>query len=105
MNTYNYEEALFRIDPNLRELCNQKELYVQFNKRNAGEPLSARNELEELICLYSISTHKMFRQFAELLEKYTEPIINSFVMVQKVASKNEKSRLSKSPIESLNRKI
>lgn len=40
MNTYDYEEALFRIYPNL------KELYVQFNQRNADKPLSARNELK-----------------------------------------------------------
>ena len=47
----------------------------------------------------------MFRQFAELLEKYKEPIINSFIMVEKAASKNGKSRLSNGPIESLNRKV
>lgn len=104
MNTYDYEEALFKIDPNLQELRDLKELYVQFNQRNADKPLSARNELEELIYLYSNSNHEMFRQFSELLEKYKDPIINSFIMVEKVSSKNDKSRLSNGPIESMNRK-
>lgn len=105
MNTYDYEEALFRIDSNLQELRDLKELYVQFNQRNADKPLSARNELEELIYLYSNSNHEMFRQFSELLERYKDPIINSFIMVEKVSSKNEKSRLSNGPIESMNRKV
>ena len=105
MNTFDYEEALFRIDSNLQELRDLKELYVQFNQRNADKPLSARNELEELIYLYSNSSHEMFRQFSELLEKYKDPIINSFIMVEKVSSKKEKSRLSNGPIESMNRKV
>ena len=29
MNTYDYEDSLFMIDPNLRELRDLKELYVQ----------------------------------------------------------------------------
>lgn len=105
MNTFDYEESLFRVDHNLQELRDQKELYVQFNKRNEGNPLSARLELDGLISMYSISEHEMFRQFAELLEKYKEPIINSFIMVEKTASKAGKSRLSNGPIESLNRKV
>ena len=105
MNTFDYEESLFRIDSNLQELRDQKERYIQFNKRNEGNPLTARLELDELISTYSISDHEMFRQFAELLEKYKEPIINSFIMVEKAASKNGKSRLSNGPIESLNRKV
>ena len=47
----------------------------------------------------------MFREFAELLDKYKEPIINYFIMVEKANSKNGESRLSNGPIESLNRKI
>lgn len=47
MNTYDYEDTLFRIDPNLKEFRDLKELYVQFNSRNGGNPLLARNELED----------------------------------------------------------
>ena len=67
--------------------------------------MSARYELEELISLYRLSAHEMFREFAELLDKYKEPIINSFIMVEKANSKNRESRLSNGPIESLNRKV
>ena len=105
MNTFDYEEALFKIDSNLQELRDQKELYVQFNKRNEGKPMSARYELEELISLYRLSTHEMFREFAELLDKYKEPIINSFIMVEKASSKNGESRLSNGTIESQNKKV
>lgn len=38
MNTYDYEDSLFMIDPNLRELRDLKELYIQFNTRNSGNP-------------------------------------------------------------------
>ena len=51
------------------------------------------------------SGHEIFREFASLLEKYQDPIINSFIMVEKIG--NEKiydTRLSNGPIESLNRK-
>lgn len=83
MNTYDYEDALFRIDPNLKDFRELKELYISFNSRNAGNPVSAKTELDTLIHLYSQSSHEMFRTFASLLEKYKEPIINSFIMVEK----------------------
>ena len=41
MNTYDYQDALYQIDPNLRELRELKEMYVQFNERNAGHPMDA----------------------------------------------------------------
>ena len=87
MNTFDYEEALFRIDSNLQELRDQKEMYIRFNKRNERNTLTARFELDELIAMYNISEHEMFRQIAELLEKYKEPIINSFIMVEKLLLK------------------
>lgn len=106
MNTYDYEDALFRIDSNLREYRDLKELYIQFNSRNGGKPLEARNELHELIQHYKNSGHEMFRDFAALLEKYEDPIINSFIMVEKVGTgKIYNARLSNGPIESINRKV
>ena len=63
MNTYDYEDALFRIDPNLRD-------------------------------------------FRDLKEKYEDPIVNSFVMVEKIgAGRIYDARLSNGPIESINRKM
>ena len=106
MNTYDYESWLFRISPNLKDYRDLKELYIQFNARNAGNPVSARKELTELIQVYMKSDHEIFREFAALLEKYQDPIINSFIMVEKIGNgKIYDTRLSNGPIESLNRKV
>ena len=106
MNTYDYEDALFRIDPNLKDFRDLKELYIQFNTRNAGKPIEASKELEELILIYQDSEHEIFRDFANLLITYKDYIINSFVMVEKHGfGKVYESRLSNGPIESINRKV
>ena len=106
MNTYDYEDALFRIDPRLRTLRDLKENYVMFNSRNAGQPLRAAEEIEDIIDQYLQSDDSIFIDFALLLLKYREPIINSFVMVEKCGPGGlYDSRLSNGPIESLNRKV
>ena len=106
MNTYDYEDALFRIDPNLRDFRDLKEKYVQFNSRNGGNPIKARSELCELISEFRRTRFEIFRDFASLLEKYENPIVNSFVMVEKIgAGRIYDARLSNGPIESINRKI
>ena len=106
MNTYDYEDALFRIDYKLKEFRDLKELYLQFNARNGGNPSQAQIELEELIETYRKSRHEIFREFASLLEKYKSSIINSFIMVEKIGNgRIYDSRLSNGPIESINRKI
>ena len=105
MNTYDYEDALFRIDPKLKDFRDLKQLYIQFNSHNAGNPIEARKELDELIIVYHSSEYDLFRDFAVLLEKYKDYIINSFIMVEKHGyGKVYDSRLSNGPIESLNRK-
>ena len=83
MNTYDYEDALFRIDPNLKDFRDLKEMYVQFNSRNGGNPLLARNELKELIQTYKSSRFEIFRDFASLLKKFEDPIVNSFIMAER----------------------
>ena len=106
MNTYDYEDALFRIDPKLRDYRELKEKYIQFNSRNDGNPTEARREIRTLIQDYKNSTHDIFREFASLLEKFEDPIINSFIMVEKIGDgKIYNSRLSNGPIESINRKV
>ncbi len=106
MNTYDYEDALFRIDPKLREYRDLKEKYVQFNSRNAGNPSEAKKEMQTLIQEYRNSEYEIFREFASLLTKYEDPIINSFIMVEKIGDgKIYNSRLSNGPIESMNRKV
>ena len=106
MNTYDYEDSLFMIDPNLRELRDLKELYIQFNTRNSGKPMDARIELDELINHYLHCGNSIFVDFANLLIRNHDYIINSFVMVEKHGpGKIYSSRLSNGPIESLNRKV
>ena len=103
MNTYDYEDALFRLDPKLRDFRDLKEKYIQFNNRNAGKPFEARKELDELIPIYQTSEYEIFRNFGDLLEKYQDYIINSFIMVEKHGyGKVYESRLSNGPIEALN---
>lgn len=106
MNTYDYEDALFRLDPKLKDFRDLKEKYIQFNKRNAGKPIAAKKELDELIPMYRTSEYEIFRDFGNLLEKYQDYIINSFIMVEKHGhGKIYESRLSNGPIESINRKV
>lgn len=83
MNTYDYEDTLFKIDSRLETLRRLKEKYVKFNTRNAGHPLTAEDELEDLITEYYHSGDGLFVDFAQLLVKYKTPIINSFIMVEK----------------------
>lgn len=106
MSTYDYEDALFKLDPYLQDYRDLKEMYVQLNSRNAGDPINAKSELIDLISFYKASRHMMFREFADLLKRYMEPIINSFIMVEKYGQgKIYDSRLSNGPIESINRKV
>ena len=84
MNTYDYEYALFNIDKKLEDYRDLKELYVDFNSRNAGNPVAAKVELDGLINYYLNCKHKLFQEFGELLERFKEPIINSFIMVEKI---------------------
>ena len=106
MNTFDYEDALFRIDPKLKDFRDLKETYLQFNSRNAGNPIKAREEISDLIRMYQSCEHEIFRDFGDLLEKYEDYIINSFIMVEKHGSgKVYNSRLSNGPIESINRKV
>ena len=81
MNTFDYEDSLFMIDPTLRELRDLKKLYISFNNRNAGKPVDARIELDRLIDQYLHCSNPMFYNFACLLIKNHDYIIDSFAMV------------------------
>ena len=62
-------------------------------------------KLDELINHYLHCSNSIFVDFANLLIRNHDYIINSFVMVEKHGSgKIHSSRLSNGPIESLNRK-
>lgn len=104
MNTYDYEEWLFKIDPNLREMRYLKEQYISFNKKYVGDPQGARRALLDLISVYKNSPFSLFHEVAETLENFFDPIITSFILIKKTGKNGTyDSRLSNGAIESLNR--
>lgn len=106
MNTYDYERMLLSLDSKMKSYRDLKELYVQFNARNAGNPMQAAIELDALIKTYKESGHGIFVSFAGILLKNREYIINSFIMVERMNGQGTfETRLSNGPVESLNRKI
>lgn len=105
MNTYRYEDLLFKHYPKLKDLRDLKERYITFNSRNASKPEQAALELDELISFYAVCGEPIFINFSELLKRFRQPIINSFIMMTKIVSGDKhESRLSNGPMESLNRK-
>ena len=55
---------------------------------------------------YADSEYEIFEDFAKTLRVYRQPIINSFIMVERIGPDGiYDSRLSNGPIESLNRKV
>lgn len=106
MDAYRYEELFFKIHPDLRTIRDLKEKYIQFNKRNLGNPNQAALELDDLIMFYRNTGFPIFNGFADLLEKYKSEIINSFIAIMKYDSDRPQafSRLSSGVIESFNRK-
>ena len=107
MNTAEYERKFYEIDPRLKLLRNLRNKYIDFNKRNAGKPQKAAIELEDLIQEYSDSGDEIFERFSRLLKKYKQPIINSFILLERIGSQGDimVSRLSNGPMESMNRLI
>jgi transposase len=106
MKTSDYEELFFRVDPALKELRYLKERYVRFNAINAGRPQKAASELDQLIDFYAHCAQDIFIRFSKLLKRHREPIINSFILIERLDSEGNSivSRLSNGPIEGMNRK-
>ena len=105
MTIYKYEDLLFGYYPKLKKYRDWKEKYIAFNSSNSGNPEGAGKALDDLVSFYQAGDEKIFKDFAALLVKYREPIINSFIAVNKIGNKGEYSaRLSNGPVESLNRK-
>lgn len=106
VNTYEIIELFLTIDSHFPELRSLKELYIDFNKRNKGNPNSAKSELLEIIQLYETSKESIFNDFSKLLQKYYNEIINSFEVIFQIDKDGNEivRRLSNGPIESFNRK-
>ena len=107
MNTAEYERKFFEIDPRLGRLRTLRNKYVEFNKRNAGKPQKAAAEIEILIEEYKNSGDEIFERFARLLKKYKQPIINSFILLERMVGNGDAivARLSNGPMEAMNRLI
>ena len=107
MNTADYERKFFEIDPHLSILRDLKNKYVNFNNRNAGKPQKASVEIDELIEEFKNSQDEIFERFANLLVRYKQPIINSFILLERIGANGDTvvSRLSNGPMESMNRQI
>ena len=106
MRTADYEELFFRIDPSLKELRDLKERYIRFNTVNGGKPQKAASEIGPLIDLYAHCEQDIFIRFSKLLKRHRDPIINSFILIERLDKDDHSivSRLSNGPIESMNRK-
>lgn len=104
MNTFDYEEWLYRIEPNFREIRSLKEKYITFNQRYRDRPKEAKKGLRELIDTYRHCRFSMFHEIADTLEEFSGPIVDSFhLAVRTDKSGKHLSRLSNGPIESINR--
>jgi transposase len=81
-----------------------KQLYHDFNKDDFNTLEDVEIMLETLIIKYRNCGYKIFRDFAELLEKHKQLIVNSFIKVEVVDSNGEyvSRRLSNGPMESFN---
>lgn len=101
MNTFDYFDWMFHIDPKLEHLRNLKEIYISFNSKYTGNPSGARKALPEVIKKYRDCPYEMFHIIADMLETHSDQIINSFILLEK--SNGNQARLSNGPIESLNR--
>ena len=98
------EADMFKIDPNLKDLRDLKEKYIDFNDSHAGDPKGARGALVKLIETYRMSKYALFHEIADSLEAHFEPIINSFILVKKFGQDGATMvRLSNGVMESLNR--
>ena len=107
ISPYKIEDMFLSIHKDFPAIRDLKEEFVSFNKRNAGKPQKAAAEIEELITEYANCGDEIFERFSRLLKKYKQPIINSFVLLERTCGNGDEviSRLSNGPMESMNRLI
>lgn len=104
-DTYTYENLFLKLSPDLEDLRNLKDLYVDFNQTSFHSKEEADCRLSSLICLYRDSGHAIFKEFSSLLEKFQEPILNSFTLYPCTRNgETVQRRLSNGLMESMNRK-
>ena len=94
------------LDPMFQPLKEMKDRYLNFNDEYVGKPDKAGEALKELIREYRKSDYKIYKEFADLLEKHFNKIIKSFIVVKKENKSAQifYQRLSNGPQEGFNRK-
>lgn len=105
MDTLSWETEFLKLDDNFADIRTYKDLYEDFNESYANDLDGAAARLDELINLYSNCDYKMFRDFANLLKRYREYIINSFTYIEFEEINTHKiylRRISNGPMESFN---
>ena len=105
MDRYDWEREFMALDPNFRKIKFYKDMYETFNGEYINDLEGASARLDELIGVYKNCDIGIFREFAQLLRKYHDTIVNSFTYVTKAETERhhqQLSRLSNGPMESFN---
>lgn len=109
VDTYRIEAMFLALDKNFLRLRELKEMYIEFNDSIYLSKEDLKNNLDNLIHLYSASDQHIFRKFAQYLIDHKQAILNSFNILcttRRTHKESEEyySRLSNGPMESFNRK-
>lgn len=103
MDTYDWEREFLSLDPNFKDILYLKNLYEEFNDGFKNDLEGATTRLDELIMIYQNSSIYLFRNFSNLLIRYHDSIVNSFIFVQSQnGDETILRRLSNGPLESFN---
>lgn len=105
LDTYDWEKIFLALDSKFSRILELKNLYEDFNSSYVNDYQGAAIRLNELINIYSNCEISLFQQFANLLKKFKEQIINSFKYVNSKDDERYHStlrRLSNGPMESFN---
>ena len=103
MDTFSWEDAFLKLDDNFKTIRDLKDLYESFNESFINDLEGAEQRLDELINIYKNCNISIFHQFAALLTRYHDSIVNFFIYVKdKDLSESSLRRLSNGPLESFN---
>jgi transposase len=105
LDTFQRENMFLDLDPAFRPMRDLKEIYIRFNRDHQDNPKDAAEELDQIIDIYKAADYLIFRDFARLLSRYHDEIINSFIYVPVKLHDQKDSilrRVSNGPMESWN---
>jgi len=102
---YDWEREFMALDPCFAKIKFYKDLYESFNEKYVNDLEGASGRLDELTAIYEACGIGLFKDFARLLRKYHDTIVNSFTYVTKKETESHAGalcRLSNGPMESFN---